>query len=398
MQVPPIDAALIRITPATARAVPSLALVVGQQLTARVVASGSGHALLDVGGQRLEARTALPLVPGQALELQVATLGAEVILRVLGGAPAISEQQWALAALASAHRTSSSGVPDPAVVLQMLAPAPAEAGADDVHVRLRQLLGELAMPDEAHVLAARLRDVLENSGVLFESRLRAWLLSLPGAVPAPGAPLPPAIAADLKVLLGLLARLLGDPARGAGLPARPASTRAMASPAQPAGAVATAAFETLRGAVLNRQVETAYHWVRDGTLVMDLPLAFDGRPVIAQLRFRRGTTDREAKRKRAGDHVPEEFFFDFALEPPGLGPIRVQAQLAGSRLGVRFLVARSDVAARIDGDLAALRRTLSRDGRWSVSAGACVDAAQATLEALPSLALPRGGSVLDALA
>ena len=71
MEIPRLEATLLRISTETVRADPSLGLSLGQQVAARVVSSGGGLALLDLGGRQLQARTAMPLVPGQQIQLQV---------------------------------------------------------------------------------------------------------------------------------------------------------------------------------------------------------------------------------------------------------------------------------------------------------------------------------------
>lgn len=375
MEIPRIEGPLLRVSTETARADPSFGLALGQQVTARVLAAGTGTALLEVAGQQLHARTAAPLVPGQQIQLQVTGLGAEIAMRLLGGGGVVSDRQLALATLATAHRAAPAPAPDLGALLTALETEVGGATAVDIRSRIAQLLGGLSAATDTSALAGRLRDALENSGLLFESRLRAWLQGLPGQAPAAGTPLPVTVAADLKVLLGVLGRALGM----AGPPAAPVSEGA------------------LREAVLARQVETAYHWVRDGTLAMDLPLLLGGQTVTAQLRFRRGThaDDEDAPSAGAGS---AGLFFDFALDPPGLGPVRAQAHLVGARLAVRFVVATPEVASLIDEEIASLRDGLGRDGIGLVRSDVTVDAGQARLAPLPPAELPRGGSVLDARA
>ncbi|HMM76643.1 MAG TPA: flagellar hook-length control protein FliK [Gammaproteobacteria bacterium] len=152
--------------------------------------------------------------------------------------------------------------------------------------------------------------------------------------------------------------------------------------------------------MLARQVETAYHWVRDGTLALDLPLIFDGREVLAHLRFRRGPERDEDGNAEppAGGKGPAGVFFDFALDPPGLGPLRAQAHVAGSRLAVRFLAASADTTRLIGDALPALRASVEQAGLSLVHAEATTDPDGARPAPLPSPVLPRGGSVLDARA
>lgn len=376
MEIPRLEGPLLRISTETVRADPALGLALGQQVTARVLAAGAGTALLDVAGHQLHARTAAPLAPGQQIQLQVTGLGAEIAMRLLGGGGVVSDQQLALATLATPQRSAPAPTPDLGALVKAVEAGAGDAIAVELRMRLARLLGGLPASTDTDALAGRLRDVLENSGLLFESRLRAWLQGLPGQAPAPGTPLPATVAADLKVLLGVLGRALG-----------------VAGPPAPSGSEGA-----LREAVLARQVETAYHWVRDGTLAMDLPLVVGGHTVPAQLRFRRGPhADADGDAPSAGA-TGAGLFFDFALDPPGLGPVRAQAHLVGARLAVRFVVASPQVATLIDEELASLRDALGRDGIGLVRGDVTVDAGRARLEPLPPAELPRGGSVLDARA
>lgn len=444
MEIPRIEGALLRVAPETVRADPALGLSVGQQVVARVLASGDGTALLDLAGRHLHARTSVALAVGQQVELQVTSLGTEIALRLLGGGGVVSDQQLALATLATAQRPAPTPAPDLGALLRVLELEAGGSAPVDLRARLAQLLGGVPASAETSALAGQLRNLLENSGLLFESRVRAWLEAAPAAESAPGAPLPPTVAADLKVLLGVLARALGSPVPStpAGAPASPpsaAETPASPSPAGHAGerapqlsttpaplspaalAPSVAAGDALRAhlqqwvaasqgrealsegtslgalkeAVLARQVETAYHWVRDGTLALDLPLVFNGEAVNAHLRFRRGP-DPDAEPEPGSAAGGQGMFFDFALEPPGLGPIRAQAHLVGTRLGVRFIVASPEVAALIGAEWSSLVEGLARGGLGLVRTAVDVDPARARLETLPPPSLPRGGSVLDA--
>lgn len=407
MEIPRIDGALVRITPDTTRPAPSLGLAVGQQVSARVVASGDGRATLELGGQRLEARTTVALAPGQLLQLQVAGLGAEIALRLMGGA-AVSEQQFALAALAGAPRAGAGVAPDLGALLRALDAQPGADGGADVRARLTHLLGGLPAGAGGARLAAGVQDLLENSGLLFESRLRAWLQAQPRDAAATSA-LPPAVAADLKVLLGVVARALGLAASGDAGGAQPGVPRAPGADAlrqqalqwlasAPQGEATAAGAEALRGvreAVLARQVDAAYHWVRDGTLAIDLPLLFGREQVLAHLRFRRGGSAGAGDGEAADRDVPRGVFLDFSVDPPGLGPVRAQVQVAGARVGLRLIVAGADLGTLVERELPSLCDALAEGGLAVARAEVLVDASRSRPEALPAPELPRGGSVLD---
>jgi hypothetical protein len=416
VEIPRIDAALLRITTETARAAPSLALSVGQRLTGRVLSAGDGSLHLDLQGRHVQARSTVPLTPGQRIDVEVIGLGPEISMRLLDASQGVSEHQLALATLATAHRPAPG---DLGALWRVIAAQSGQVVSTDLRAALARLLGGVAADTPVDRLTALIKDVLENSGLLFESRVRSWLMqagSADAGAPRSGAALPPAVAADLKVLLGLLRRALQVPLPGesehgeTGPPAAGAAARSAGrgdavrqqierwlsagAPSRQASGPDRGEFAQLRDAVLARQVETAYHWVRNGTLAIDLPLRFGGQEVTARLRFRR---PREDSGRRGSDPpaAPGAFWFDFALAPPGLGAVRAQVELAPSRLGLRFIVERADVAALIEQELPALATQLSRCGLGPALATVEHDPARAAIEAMPEPVVPRGGSILD---
>ena len=481
IEIQRIDATLLKILgseTATGQRV-QLPFTVGERVSALVTAQlGDGRVMLEVRGRSLEARSAVPLAPGQALELEVAGLGPEITMRVTSGGPAVSERNFALGVLNTAHR---AGPPVPpadvgallALVEQDVAHLP-EAQRHEV----ARLLAPLRAASGPEVLAVELKHVLENGGLLLESRVRAWLQQ--AQTPMPADTLPSSVANDLKVLLGLLGRaidrtapppsadsqptasmpvpaalLMGGiaarlrqavaaasgPAASvtSGLPPEdatlhpPASSEAGApSPAAKPGAAAAARVTSSVGAgdalqqralrlvlkeieagapqdrtavdalraehahlkdeLLARQVDAAYHWVRDGTLDTHWPLAFGSQTVQAWFRFHRGLEDRDAADART---PAEAFSFDVALDPPGLGPLRAHVAWADSRLRVLFFVAHQPTADAISAELASLTTALETSGFAAVSASVSVDHARSHLEPMPPPQAPAGGSIFS---
>lgn len=409
MEISRIDAALLRVSPETTRADPSLGLSLGQQLAARVIATSDGRAQLAIAGRMLEARTALPLAAGQQIQVEVASLGAEITLRLLGGATGVSERHLALAALSAVAQPSPAAPLDLGALWRAVEAASAGQVDASVHTRLSKLLGGLPAGAAAAELAGLVRDLLENGGLLFERRVRAWLDSQPQtAAPASTPSLPASLTSDLKVLLGVLTRALtaspesGTPSRSAaaGAPSRGTlealrahAERWLADPATGAGTEKAAhGLQALRDGVLARQVEAAYHWVRDGTIALEVPLVFDGHPLRAQFRCRR-EAENSCGEQPGGRG--QGFYLDFALDPPDIGPIRAQAHLAMPRLSIRFLAARREAASRIEAALPSLHDALQRAGVIAASTSVEVDPRGALPEPLPPPAPPPGGSVLD---
>ena len=219
IEIPRIDSSLLRILQGSDVEPLVIRLALGERLTAQVTSQlADGRVLLDVKGHAVEARSALPLTSGQALQLEVAGLGQEIALRVLGDGQRVSERNFALGALAVAHAsTPPSPPPDVGALLRAL----------DVEVttlpsaqrsEIGRLLGPLRADAATGSIATEIQHILENGGLLFESRLRSWLQGgastapVIGSATGPAAGLPPELGSDLKVLLGVLGRAIQAPA------------------------------------------------------------------------------------------------------------------------------------------------------------------------------------------
>lgn len=420
MDIQRIDASLVRIQPGTDVAPLAVRLALGERLTATVTGQlADGGVLLDLKGHAIRARSSLPLSPGQRLEVEVAGLGPEIALRVLTGQAIVSERHLALGALAVAGATPSASPPPDVGALLRALEAEVATLTPAQRAEMARLLGPLRADSATTALAAELKHVLENGGLLFESRLREWLQAA-GPRPQAASTLPPELASDLKVLLGLLGKALS--ARGGNDPtAAPSGQAAPGHPTVPGERAAPdslqrratdlvrreleavrqgdgSALDTLRtehartrDELLARQVETAYHWVRDGTLSLHLPLAFDGHVVHAWLRFRRGGgEDREGS---GSPSVP--FTFDVALDPPGLGPLRARVAWSGRHLRVDFFVAGDAAAAVIAPALPSLSAALLGSGFATVDAAVAVDADRCRLDPPAVMTPPPAGSILN---
>jgi hypothetical protein len=361
-----------------------------------------GRVLLDVKGQALEARTSLPLSAGQSIQLEVAGLGPVIALRVLNPPQVVSEQNLALGALATAHASSPPAPPPDVGALLRALDVEVATLSTAQRTEITRLLAPLRADVAAAPLAAELRHILENGGLLFESRVREWLQSAAPEV-QPGQGLPTELASDLKVLLGMLGRALPrPPTHDEPVVTDSLQRRAVALVQRELQAVDLGdrpALETLRteharirDELLSRQVETAYHWVRDGTLSMRLPLAFGDHVAHAWLRFHRGVEDQG---EGVGGARPGIHAFDLALEPPGIGPVRAHVAWSGRHLRVQFFVAADPAAAAIAPALPELSSALVQSGFSKVDTGVTVDAARSRLGPLAPMAPPSGGSILN---
>ncbi|MCC7413011.1 MAG: flagellar hook-length control protein FliK [Gammaproteobacteria bacterium] len=167
-----VSAALLR--PGGTPPAPLRAWVVGQILTATVLATTGADAVLEIGGQRISARTAAPLPPaGTALTLQVLRAGAQpVLVRLPAPAPTTGAT-----AEAGALRDALPRQDSPARLLANLGRLFAgarDAGPDlpaGVARTATAVLANLPTADEISVPAG-LKRAVENSGLFLEARLR----------------------------------------------------------------------------------------------------------------------------------------------------------------------------------------------------------------------------------
>jgi hypothetical protein len=409
----------------------ALRLGLGERLVAHVTGRlADGRLTIDVRGQALEARSALPLQAGQAVDVEVVGVGPEITLRLVG-APAVSERNLALGALATAHGAALASSPDVTALLRALDLQPWTLSAT-ARGQLARLLGPLGADDSSAALAAELRHLLENGGMLFECRVRRWLASS-GRTEPPALWPPAALANDLKVLLGLLGRAVApfgtpgttadstlpasgpvaegatDPRPQSSLPGRDdrrgasdnlrqrvvdlvnRETEALRLGDRPTLETLRTEHARLRDELQSRQIEVAYHWVRDGTLALGVPLAFGDDLVQAWLRYRHAEdTDDSFAGTDAPVHV-----LDLALEPPGLGALRAHVAWSGRHVRVHLFAEARATGLLIESALPELRASLAKGGFTRVQADVTIDAAKARLDPLPPVSAPQGGSIVD---
>lgn len=140
---------------------------VGQQLAATVLENTTGRLLLAIGHRQVSARTSLPFEPGQALTLEVRSLGEQPLLRIistLAESPvatairALLPRQGALAPLLASLAALARQTPAPV-------PAP-------VQEALRTLLTQLPSA-QSLTSAPGLKTAFRNSGLFLEPQLAA---------------------------------------------------------------------------------------------------------------------------------------------------------------------------------------------------------------------------------
>jgi hypothetical protein len=400
MDVPRVAPILVRATPvettiATGR---PIQFVVGQRIAA-VVAEvlGSGEALIDTAGLRMVARTSVSLTPGEQLELEVVRSGPEIQLRVVGSRADAPEALRAAAALYQARLQAPAGVQPPNA-------APEAALREDVAAWLRAAtpvlpagevakLTELLSSVRADLPVARLaqaiRGLVEDGGVFVESRLKAILVGLPAD--ATLSSLPPTVAADLRVLLGALARSLTSEAPGRAGGAATAEIAAENAAARPATDVrATDVIARLAQQVLAQQLDLALQWVRHGEMHAHVPVQFGPQESSVRLRvLRDAPRDPELAEGPAALHT-----FEVSLDLEAIGRLDARVQWAGSSLSARIVVEQDAVVPLVEAELAPLVRGLNEAGFTSVATAVRVDPARLAESDRVAIDPPPGGSLL----
>lgn len=342
---------LLTLRPGAAATLPALRL--GDELTVKVLRAEAGQALLEVGNRRLEARTSLPLAPGQTLQLRVAQLQPTLVLR--------------LAAQVGAERTIDEALrallPQPAAraplgeALARLAAAPTGRLPAQAQQALAGLLTRV--PSAASLgTPGGLARALAGSGLFLEARLAA----------SPGAAAP----ADLKSALLQLVHGL----------------RATRAPAAPAAAAAPQDLELaelveLAEGALSRLQLLQLHAVSSPRLdlLFELPLLFGGQLELLQLRVEeedRGGGDESNTADAPGHQVR----LGFALGEAGR--LDALVRLRGERVSVLWWAEQAQTAQLLREHLPLLESRLAELG-LEVQAVECLDGRPQPLDALPLL-------------
>ena len=229
MQILPIDPSFQRVILQGNRSPEGLQLTLGQQIAATVLKiNEEGQLLLGFGAQKVWARSDLPLIEGQQLQLRVNQNGATVELQLLNTTTETPVENYELASLlqaSSGRAGTATGSSDPARLLealQQLLRSDSQLLTESQSLQLRALLEPLSLGSDATTLLPQIKNLIENSGVFFEAKLRTVLEALDAS---PEAALQK-IASDLKVLL---AQLQQRPSSSASPPGGESSTALAAS-------------------------------------------------------------------------------------------------------------------------------------------------------------------------
>jgi hypothetical protein len=339
----------------------------GQHVLARVLQMLSPEsALLEIAGQRFTTSTPVPLLPGQILDVAVRSTGTVVDLELLDPPDVISDRAYALASVMEARHASAAPAPPSLeairTLLASLPPVRAGEGPVTPQASLSARAAAALLPAPLDADGARLVDALRHavtaSGLFFEARLAA-------ALP------PEQSRGDLAMVADDRRAVLAELASQGGRSPSFEETRA-----------------ALAADVLSRQVEAAYHRVKDGELRLDVPVMIGATPADVHLRVRE---DRGA----AADGEPAQGrTIDLMLDLPELGRVRASIGWTPGHVSTRLRVAAPSQAETLESGLSTLDSRLRAVGFRHVAVSVQVDPeALVSPDDSPEPPLP-GGSIL----
>ncbi|HVN83054.1 MAG TPA: flagellar hook-length control protein FliK [Terriglobia bacterium] len=343
MDISAIQSDLTRLSVLRIDGTEALSLALGQEFTARVLRiETEGQLLLNVGGKQFYAKTQLPLQEGQEIRLQVMQPGPPIELRLIENQVEPNLKEFGLAALLMALRQSAQPGQsvDPGRFLAEIQRWVNERGGvlnTAQSGQLEKLLLPLAVTSGSDEIQLSLRNVLENSGLFFEAKLRALLETLRDPSDLSWKD----FSNDLKTLLGQISKALEK-----------AELFSSSADRNLISQQKTLISEQL----LSRQVEVAWQWMKDGSFVAELPLLFFSEPASARLRFFGKST------KGTGRTSRTPFTIDVYLSLPHLGKMEAWAQWIDRQIAVRLYVESPEMQQVFTSQLADLREGLTMAG------------------------------------
>jgi hypothetical protein len=324
-----------------------LPFAMGQHLFGRVIQVISDHAaLIDLAGQHLMTSTPVALAEGQVLNIVVRGLGAVVDLELVDPPSAFSDQAYALATLREARQllpsSRQTALDDVRAVLQILQQLP---GVANLHARASAALLPLPLGADGDRLIEGLRRAIVGNGMFFEARL-ATTAERGGAAPEG-----PRLEDDVRTLLAELSRAAVQ------APALDEATKRLAAD------------------VLARQVDVAWHKLRDGELRLDVPVMIGSSPTDVHMRVR------DEKPRSEDEPAADGRVMELALELPELGRVRASIRWTPGHLTTRFAVEGAAQEQTLEEGLEALTSRLQAVGFRHVALSVDVDPDGVTLPA-----------------
>lgn len=336
---------------------------VGALLQATVVsATKDGQAEIRIGADNYRAQTAQPLRAGEQMTLRVVATGSPVQLQVLQAGTAPDAMQ---AALRQALPQQQSYAPLLADAAAALRPDIRTSLPPEVQAALQRLAG--SQPGAAQATTAEgLKQAIRQSGVFLESQLAREAAGGPRAQTAQ----------DFKAAVLVLARALAQAmppesattARTAAAPSAPmapppppGSAPAPQAPHPallpdlPAGERALQLATGTQGALARIELNQLASVQQGQAVWVELPLRRDGGSDVVQLRIGRDGGG-------GGGAAEDAWSVSLALDLPGLGPVRSLISLRGAQVSVGFWSEDAATHQRLHDHLADLRASLEQAG------------------------------------
>ncbi|HOD35774.1 MAG TPA: hypothetical protein PLR20_10375 [Syntrophales bacterium] len=312
-------------------------LTVGQLLEARVLGRLDGEQLLiNIQGQSLVARTAIPLQAGEHIRLKVE--GLDPLIRLVLLEASAGESTRTAEALQSMRTEPTALAKSLAGLIEALDPEnPGVTGSPPAKgeaVRFLEVVRNLVLPKNTVENPLWIRDCLQTLGLLLESDVRKEFQkgSSTGFQER---------AVSLKeVLLNLVEtlRTRGDGEGGKGLTQK------------------LSLFEGALKNIENLQVLNVLLQEQEGKYLLQIPFLLSGRMTTADVFVHVDRENQKRKKNAEGYHIV------FAMHMDALGDIMIQTRLKGKRLGCFIECGNDEIRDFIRPSLAGLAERLGALG------------------------------------
>lgn len=377
----------------------------GQIFTADVLTPGqNGVTLLRINGALISTQAALPLTPGQTLQVKVVATGAQPTLQIVTPEP---ETPPAPVTADTLNQSLRATLPKQAPLSPLLANLVWLARADGgglppaVVETARQLFGSLSTPRDIST-GAGLSASLQRSGLFLEARLsqadtaalatdfKAGLLRLretlltteaastPGKQTQPASPsvaapsLTPAqnaAAIEARAPAQAHAALFSDPAtsappplRGAPPHAQPVTGPTLAEPGLRA-APATELLNQVQGGLARVQLSQLASLPNSDSSppawVLELPVRHAGESHVIQMHIE---ADAQSSRPEPAGQERKDWTVTLALDLKGLGPLHIKVSVRDEKVSASFWADQGATVELLNQHIGQLRAQMSNAG------------------------------------
>jgi hypothetical protein len=322
---------------------------VGQILEGIAVAKAAGGSVeIQIGADKVLARTDLALEPGQSLRFKVVSLGEPIVLqRVVDAEPTGGDAETRADILRQVLPKQAPLAP----MLEQLGPKAQQIATVDPKTSKRLATSVTALltqlPDVQSVTQPHgTRVAIANSGTFLEAKLLAGVLS--------GAPLPDG---DLKANLLRVAASLNE--LHGQLPGANATQTVPADPHNAEyGTTVQQLSKSIEAGLARIELNQMNSVVHDPELPpawsLDLPVRADDRIDAFQIKIE------EDAHRHDPNAAPAGYAINISFELPDLGPVHAKLQLVGETLSASLWAEQAATHALIDANLERLRQRLTQ--------------------------------------